>query len=420
MSEAAGTIQTAETEEEQGGTRNPFASADYRKWWAASVLVGLGLGIQLVSVPLFVRDRVDPDYRALAFMGALLAETVPASALVLIGGVVADRVERRAILVRAFIAAALVSSIYLALSGYGFAAVWPAFGLAAVVGALGAFTAPARQAMIPTLLTRQQLQNGVILGTVAFVTALNFGGPVIGGLLADGPGLPAAFGAEVALLAAGALMFLRLSRNVPEPKEATVRSDLVEGLRYVASRKVLLGLLFISLLPGIFFVGPIGVTLVLFVEDVFETSDKFVGILAACFGGGLLVGSLLLTTLTLTRRGYLLCCSIVAAGLTFWAFGVSDSLPLSMAILVFWGCCAAVFINLAVALLQELAEAEMMGRVMGMYALAAAAAAPVGYLQAGLVADRWGPEAAVVSSAVIVTAIGVGCLLFLSPVRNLR
>lgn len=420
MSEAAAVAGQGAALRAEEGTRNPFVSANYRKWWVASIVVGLGMGIQLVSVPLFVRDRVDEDLRALAFMGALVAETLPAAFLVLIGGVVADRVDRRSILVRAFIAASFVSASYLLLDSFGSGAVFPVFLLAAIVGSLGAFTMPARQAMVPSMLTRTQLQNGVILGVIAFNTALNFGGPFIGGMLADGPGLPTAFGTEVVLLALGALLFLRLPADKPVPSDQSIRSDLVAGLRYARETPVIMGLVFLALLPGLFFVGPMGVTLVLFVEDVLDASDKYVGILAACFGGGLLVGSIALTWVRVTMRGYLICCSVIAAGLTFMAFGFSESTALTMCVLAFWGLCAAVFINLTVALLQETASEQMMGRVMGMYALAAAISTPIGYIQAGIVASIWGPQAAVISSAAIVTAIGVLCLAFLRPVRSLN
>ncbi|WBL35246.1 MFS transporter [Tepidiforma flava] len=109
---AAGEVTAA------GISRNPFTVAKYRAWWFASVAAGMGVGIQAVTVPLFIRDRVAEDQRAAAIAAALICQTLPGAALALLGGVVADRVERRRVLVRTYqIVAAAVSLVYVALAG---------------------------------------------------------------------------------------------------------------------------------------------------------------------------------------------------------------------------------------------------------------------------------------------------------------
>jgi MFS family permease len=389
-------------------------------WWLATVFAGLGVGIQLVTVPLFVRDRVDPDYRAIALAAALICQTLPAAFLVLIGGVVADRVERRRILVRTYAAAAAVSTTYVFLVAGDVEAIWPVFPLAAVIGAANAFTQPTRNAMIPQMLSTAQLQNGVILGTAAFVASMQFGGPAIGGIVADGLGLGVAFGLEVIFLALGALVISRVATDVPEPSGRDIRGDLADGMSYARGHPEILGLLAIACLPGIFFIAPFTVTIVLMVEDVLKESDKFVGLLTASFGVGVAAGSLALTVVRLPRRGLALLCSAISGGLILIAYGISESTELSMAILFAWGLGAAVFINLAVALLQENADAAVMGRVMSMYSLAFLAAMPIGYLQSGISASLLGPQAALVLSGAIVACIGLAFLLFLRPVRQLR
>ena len=92
-----------------GEARNPFRVRGYVTWLIASVLAGTGVGIQAVTVPLFVRDRVSDDHRALAIAAVLVCQNAPAALFALVGGVVADRVERRRILVRTYGVAALVS-----------------------------------------------------------------------------------------------------------------------------------------------------------------------------------------------------------------------------------------------------------------------------------------------------------------------
>lgn len=398
-------------------TRNPFASRRFTLWWLASIIAGIGIGIQTVTVPLFIRDRVATDTRALAIAGALIAQTLPGALLALLGGAMADRIERRRILVRGYAVAALVSTAYVLLGRFDVRAIWPVFPLAAMVGSAGAFTNPARQSLLPMLVTRAQLQNAVIFGTMGFMSAFQFLGPSIAGLITEAYGLTVAFTLEVLLLALGAAVFARVRTDQPAPTGRNVIGDLMDGLRYVIRSQAIVGLLFLAIVPGIFFIGPFGVTTPLLVPDVFHASDKWVGILWGCFGGGVVFGSLLLTLRPLPRRGLAVCIGNLVAGLVLILYGSSESLPLSVALLVVWGMCASVFINYVVALLQERSEKSMMGRVMSMYSLAFLASTPVGYAQAGVITTLYGPQTTLIANGVAAVAIGAACLLLLRSVR---
>lgn len=401
-------------------SRNPFSVAGYRVWWAASVVAGTGVGIQAVTVPLFIRDRVSEDQRAAAIAAALICQTLPGAALALFGGVLADRVERRRILVRTYSVAAAVSLIYVALAGFEASVIWPVFILAAIVGSAGAFTNPARQSMVPQILHVSQLQNGAIWGTMAFMATLQFGGPSLGGLLSDEFGLTLAFAVEVLMLLMAAFLFGRIATDRPVPTGRSVRHDLAEGVRYVLKDRSLLGIIALGTVPGVFLMGPFAVTVVLMVEDVFVASDKYVGFLWGCLGGGIVAGSLLLSMVRTRRRGLLLSSSLLMGGSLWLLYGLSSSLPLSMVIAFFAGIVGpAVFINFAVALLQENTDRQMMGRVMSMYGLSFSASVPLGYAQAGVQASLWGPQVTIVSSAAVAVVIGVLAMMFLRPVNRL-
>jgi hypothetical protein len=112
--------------------------------------------------------------------------------------------------------------------------------------------------------------------------------------------------------------------------------------------------------------------------------------------------------------------SLIFGG-SFWLlYGLSSWLPLSMALAFVAGILGpAIFINFAVALLQENTDRQMMGRVMSMYGLSFSASIPVGYAQAGIQASLWGPQVTIVSSAAIATGIGLVAIFFLRPVNRL-
>jgi len=383
-------------------------------------VAGTGIGIQTVTVPLFIRDRVALDDRAVAISAALIAQTLPGAFLALFGGAAADRIEQRHILVRSYGAAALVSTLYVLLCVADVRAIWPVFPLAAIVGSAGAFTNPARQSMLPQLVSREALQNGVIFGTMGFMATLQFLGPSLGGLLTDGFGLAVAFSAEVALLLVGAAVFSRVRTTPPPRSGRNVLGDLADGVRYAARSPALRGVLLLTTVPGVFFIGPFAVTVPIVVPDFFGASDRWVGLFWGCFGAGVFVGSVLLTLRPIRRRGLALCSTTLVGGLILFAYGSSRTLPLSAALLFAWGLGASVFINYAVALLQHHAEPHMIGRVMSMYTMVFFVASPLGYLQAGMITDLFGPRAALLSSGCIASLVGLTAILFLRPVRELE
>lgn len=384
------------------------------------MVAGTGVGIQTVTVPLFLRDRVALDERALAISAALIAGTLPGALLALFGGALADRAQPRRILLRSYAVAAAVSVLYVALSVAGFRSIWPVFPLAAIVGAAGAFTNPARQSMLPQLVTREGLQNAVIFGTMGFMATLQFLGPSIGGLLTEGFGLAAAFGMEVVLLLAGAVLFSGIRTEPPTPSGRNLVGDLAHGLRYVLGTPALRGVLLLTAVPGVFFIGPFAVTVPIVVPDFFGAGDRWVGLFWGCFGAGVVVGSVGLTLRPIPRRGLALCGSTLVGGIVLLLYGASRTLEISAALLFVWGLGASVFINYAVALLQHHTAPPLIGRVMSMYTLVFLGASPLGYLQAGAVTDLFGPRAALLSSGALAAGIGLAAVVLLAPVRELE
>ena len=403
----------------QAESRNPLGTRDYRAWLTASTVMALAVGIQVVAVPLFIRDRVEPDERAAAIAGALMIQELPGVLLTVFGGVLADRMEARLILVRATAVAAVASGVYLVLAAASVPILWPVFALSAVIGAVAAFEQPARMGVLPLIVSRPQLQNAVIIGNVAFLAASDFVGPALGGLVGGFGGLTAAFSLETALLAAAAGLYLLLRGYRPAAVEhGSIRGDLAEGLRYVLRSPAILGLLVLSAMLGVFFGGPITVTMLLIVEDVLELGDQWVGILFATFGAGMIVSSGLMTLRPLPRRGLLVAITPVLAAPPLIVFGLSETPWLTVLALLAIGPPAAIFMNLGLALLQEHTPQPVMGRVMGVYSLMFAASMPIGIAHTGLVTTLWGPQVSIVASSIAGGVAGLALLIW-SPIRKL-
>jgi predicted MFS family arabinose efflux permease len=244
----------------------------------------------------------------------------------------------------------------------------------------------------------------------------------LAGFLVDGPGLTVAFGAEVALLALGAILFFVMP-SYPPPSatvaQQSVREGLAEGIRYARRTPIVPGLMFLVMVPGIFFAGPMNVNMVILVEDVLHASDKWIGIIFVAFGVGIMINLTVLTFWTVPRRGLLLAAMPIFAGVVFVGFGLSEDPYLSAFMMGLLGLGAGVFMGFAISLLQENVVDEMMGRVMSMYTLGFTIAIPIGLAQAGLVTNFWGPQVSLVASGIAACILGTLGLILVKPVRGL-
>ena len=283
--------------------------------------------MQATTVPLFIKARVAEDHRAIAIAGALICQTLPGAALALFGGVVADRVERRRILVRTYFVASLVSLTYVALAGTGARVIGPCSSSRRSSAVRERSPILRARVWCRKILHPSQIQNGAIFGTMAFMATLQFIGPSVGGIVADGAGLTWAFATEVAMLLTAAVLFFAYrhghagshgKERHPRPRRrAALRprrpSPGGGSWRSERSRGVL--------------DGPFAVTVVLIVNDVMDASDKFVGFFWGSFGGGNLVGSIILAVVRIRSRGLLVCCSVLFGGVIFTVYGLSEWLP---------------------------------------------------------------------------------------------
>lgn len=296
---------------------------------------------------------------------------IPLLALSLVGGVAADRLHKRWLMVFSQGAMGVTSLLMAVLIQTGLIAVWHIFALALVTGVVFAFNVPARQAWIPELVGQEQLMNAVALNSAAY-TSTGIVGPGLAGILIAAPfvGL-----AEIYYLMAGCyvivvLMLLRIPGGGPVGGgRPHPYRELVDGLGYIRRHPVLPILLLMGFVPIVLGM-PYRNFFPVFTERVYHVGEAWQGGMATVMAVGALAGALGVASLSNTSRRSLI---QLAGGLGFGAtlvlFAAAPVLPLGLLALLFVGLTANGFWALNNTMVLFATDQEYYGRVMSVYML---------------------------------------------------
>jgi MFS family permease len=383
------------------GTFAALRHPNYRLWFFGQLVSLLGSWMQTSAQSFLVFELThSPAY--LGWVG--FAAGLPSCLLMLYGGVVADRVPRRSLLVCSQIALALQAAL---LAGLTFAHVvqpWHILVLAAWVGVANAFDAPARQSFILEMVDRETLTNAIALNSTIFNSALSIGPGVAGILYASlGPAWCFAINAVSFLAVIGALLAMRLPpRSAPPARPSTVQ-QLTEGLRFVARHRMIRVLIATLGMTGLLGLGIM--TLVpVWAVDVLHGHARTNGVLYSARGVGSLCGALMIASLGRFRRGRLLIAGLLLLPLVMLLFASVRTLPFSLLTLMLVGWGYMLVLNTLNATVQTLVPDELRGRVMSIYMLTFFGLMPLGALFAGSLAAR-------LHSAPLTVELNAGALL---------
>jgi MFS family permease len=348
-----------------------------------------------------------------SFLGQL-----PILLFMLIGGVIADRHDRRRLLTGSQYVQAISAFALATLWATGHITaptVWLIFALSFFSGCGQAFGGPAYQAMIPSLVPRKDLPNAIGLNSTQFNLSRVLG-PVAGGFILVWIGLTWCFtinGLSFFLVVL-ALASLRLPAHVPNPNPRALGVELRSGLRYVRDRRILLILTALAFVTT-FLAMPISTFLPTFATRVLtgdETSQQRLSMLMACQGLGAITGALLVGSLGRLRyMGRALLSLQVLLGLFVASFAASRSLPLSLVLLFIVGICSMAVFSMSFSLLQLTVPDELRGRVVSIYMVALRGGWPIGGLVAGAFADRFSAPAVMVVSGGVLSVVALTLLL---------
>ncbi len=384
----------------------------FAQYWTARWCATLAVQMQLTAMGWQIYDVAREHGQSIAeaafVLGLVgLAQFLPLLVLSLFGGQAADRYNRRLILVACIASKAVIALGLTLAAGMGPDVVIPAiFAAAIATGATNAFLPPAASALLPMLLPREELPQGIAWSSLAFQSALIIG-PAVGGLIyAFGPAVPYS-AALVLLLLSVALMFTLKAPPQQPVKDARTIGLIVEGLRYVWSNKIVLGAISLDLVV-VLLAGAVAL-LPVFARDILHAGPSELGVLRSATGVGAALVALWLAINPLRRRvGAWMFGATIVFGAATIVFGLSQYLWLTAAALAVAGGVDMISVYVRQSLIQLATPDAMRGRVSAVSFVFISASNELGDFEAGLVARIIGPVAAVTVGGVAAIAASIG------------
>ena len=364
---------------------------DFRLIWSAEVLSQTGTQIQRVAVAWQVFELTGDPFQ-LGLLG--LVRFVPLFLFGLVGGVVADRYDRRQTLVLSQLALMLVTGAFAVLTANGSITLAWIYGLTALSALFSAVAAPTRHALIPTLVPTASIPAAMSMGVLAFQSA-GMAGPAIGGVLVASVGIAPSYAVDAATFGLVAISAFALhSRPMRAAPVISGRAAAMEGLRFLRESPVLLGTMSLDFLASFF--GASTTLMPIFASDILGGGPRTLGWLLTAPAAGAVAGATIMASRRpLTRPGVGILVAIVIFGLSITAFALSRNLWLSLAFLAISGAADSVSVSQRHTLRNLLTPDRLRGRVAAAHSTFAAGGPQLGDVKAGIVASWIGAPLAV-------------------------
>jgi predicted MFS family arabinose efflux permease len=357
-----------------------FHYRDFRLMWIGACTSSIGTWMQIVAQGWLIY-RLTHSAFLLAldqFLGG-----IPIFLFTLIGGVVADRIERRKILLVSQYVQMASATILTVLVTTGMVHVWHILCLSFVSGFAQAFGGPAYSALIPTLVDREDMPNAIALNSIQFNLAVTIGPALAGQALAK-LGEKWCFGLNALSFLAPVIALLMIrTRFLPASTTESMFASLKAGIKFVrkmGSMEALIVLAFCMTALSM----PMRTYMPVFVKDIFHRGPEVYGNLLSLMGIGSIIGSLTVAGMgNIRRKGRFAIIMLMCLGAAISAFALSKRLPFSYAALVVVGASMMMVFATVTSLVQLITTNEMRGRVMSVYNCAFRGGMPMGNLLSG-------------------------------------
>ncbi|MCY4187361.1 MAG: MFS transporter [Bryobacterales bacterium] len=385
-------------------TFQSFRYRNFRWLWFGAFTSTTGFFVAQTAESWYVYEQTGSE--SLLGLTAFL-NGLPILLFSVLGGVLADRMDRRHLLVGSQVLQ-MLASLALALLFYADrVAVWHILGAAFLAGLGQAFGGPAYQALIPSLVPKKHLANAIALLSIQFNLAGTVGRPVGGAVFKFlGPAMCFLVNALSFLAVIVSLLALRIGFVRKSGHENILRS-LLDGFRAIDASTALRSLMLLSVVSA--FCGvPISLLLPVFARDVYRLDAGGYGLMGSVLGAGAVLGALYVASLgNASRKGRKALKIQAFLGFSIVGFGVSSALWLGLPLLLFAGGAILGVFKLVRSLIQLNLSEEMRGRIMSVYNTAFRGVMPLSNLCCGFAADKIGARGVLAINGAILVAVSL-------------
>ncbi|OGS43080.1 MAG: hypothetical protein A2539_09325 [Elusimicrobia bacterium RIFOXYD2_FULL_34_15] len=382
-----------------------FKHKNFKLFFIGQLISVIGTWLQLTAMPWLVYHLTSSSL-LLGLVGFL--SQIPILILAPYAGAVADRYNRKKILIITQTLAMIQAIILGVLTISGKLHIWHIIVLAVFVGIVNAFDMPTRQSFIHEMVGKEDLTNAIALNSFMFNGA-RFIGPAIAGILiaSFGEGLCFILNGISFLAVIIALLFIKpLSTNYNN-NGLSIFQELILGIKYIRSKRIIIYVLLLVSITGIIGVFPT-ILMPVFVKDIYKLDAGGLGIFMSAIGVGALIGTF---SIAYNSKNSGIKKTIVNSalflGLFVIAFGVSKNIILSILFLVFTGYFLVSQMVLSNTFLQITVPDDMRGKIMGFFTMSFMGLAPLGSILAGFLASKLTAPATVVIGGVICLVITI-------------
>lgn len=408
-------VEKAETGQAVGAFA-AFRSRPFLLFWSTICLSLTGVWVRITAQGWLVYDLTEDRF----LLGLVsFCQAAPVLVFSPVAGAVLDRVDRRRVLIGVQVVVCAAMLLLATLVATDRIRVWQIMVIAAVAGAASAFDWPARLSLVPSLVPRRELQSAVALNAAAF-NGSRIVGPVVGGVLIGTVGVAACFYLNALTYLPFVVVLATLTIDIAQPVARAAErplQNLLDGYRYIWRTPTIRGLLSIDIVPLMFGISYFTLAPAV-AKDVLGLGGRGLGVLLAANGVGSLLGTTLVAFLARMRhRGRLVIAGVGGFGLAVVCFALSRNVYLSLAIIFCLGFVVAFYGTMNDTLLQTNVDENYRGRVLAVYSMFWGLT-PIGALEAGLLANRYGVATALAINGCLVMAY-VPVLWRFTPVRKI-
>ena len=392
-----------------------LSNANYRRYWLGSLASVGAIQIAGMAQGWLIVDKLGGSPLSIGALGA--ATAVPTILVNLFGGVLADRVDRRKLIISVSAASSLLLLLLAVLDSTELIEIWHVIVIASVQGLVMGFDGPVRSSYFPLLIDRKHMMSAVALGSVMWQFS-RLATPVAGGFIIRFGGTESVFYIGVLGWVSMFLVMISLRVKSPPPsKSRNVIEDMLEGVKFILSRRDFV--LLIGLTYATHFFGFQYIQLMPFFVQRLEVGAEGLGILFSIVGLGALTGTLLVGRIRANKKlGFIMIGGSVIFSISLAAFAYSTNFFLALFYLYIAGLANTIFFVVAMTVLQLRVPERIRGRVMGVYTITFSLI-PLGAVMGGVFATAYDERIAVVIGASILAGIFLIVGLSQPMIRNL-